>query len=129
MGFDINITMDMLMCPGSGKPFYYKYNKETKVVDKIYDFSNIIVPGKMCEYLEGRGHIFHAYTHMFNEKDVYNVSVDEFLEEYPTWEDVVKSPYYDDADHYWIEEDHLGFKRTLEWCAEQDVSFRVCWSY
>ncbi len=128
MGFDINITMNMLMCPGSGKPFYYKYNKETKVVDKIYEYPNLDVPGKMCEYLEGRGHIFHAYTHMFNEKEVYNVSVEEFLEEYPTWEDVLESDHYDKYG-YWCEEDHEGFKRLLEWCCEQDVSFRVTWSY
>ncbi len=129
MGFDINITMDLQMCPATGKPFYFKYNKEKQFVEKIYDFPNILVPGKMCEYLEGRGHIFHAYTQKFNDNERYSTSVEEFLEEYPSWEDVVKSHYYENEDYYWHQEDHEGFKRLLEWCAEQDVPFTVRWSY
>jgi hypothetical protein len=128
MGFDINITMELLMCPATGKPFYYGRNKETKKIEKFYELPSIQVPGKMCDYLVGRGHFFHAYTDTFNEKDVFNVSVYEFLEEFPSWEDVMKSEYYND-ECGWMEEDHLGFQRTLEWCTEQDVCFRICWSY
>lgn len=129
MGFDINITMELYMCPASGKPYYLKWNKEQKNYEKIYDIPQLIVPAKMCEYLEGRGHIFHAYTEKFNSEERYNVSVDEFLEEYPTWADVVDNDLYRDEGYYWSEEDHEGFKRLLEWCLEQDVPFRVVWSY
>ena len=131
MGFDINITMSLQMCPASGKPFYYGSDPKTNKIEKIYGLPNILVPAKMCEYLEGRGSIFHAYTDTFNDKDIFNVSVDEFLDEYPTWEDVKKSGYYVDEDEngYWMEEDHEGFKRLLEWCCQQGPSFRVCWSY
>jgi hypothetical protein len=128
MGFDINIMMVLHMCPGTGKPYYYKYNKEKKVVDKIYEYPNLDVPAKMCDYLEGRGSIFHAYTEKFNYEERYNVSVDEFLEAYPDWKDVLHSDHYDNDD-YWCEEDHEGFKRLLEWCCEQEVSFHVTWSY
>ena len=128
MGFDISIHMVLYMCPETGKPYYLKRNKETKTIDKVYDRPDIEVPAKMCEYLVERGHIFHAYTGDFNEREVYDVSVDEFLEKYPSWEQVMEDPSYSD-EGFWIEEDHLGFKQTLEWCLKQEVSFRVSWSY
>lgn len=116
------------MCPASGKPYYLRWNKELKNYEKIYELHNIIVPEKMCEYLVGRGHHFHAYTGDFNEEERYDVTVEEFLEQYPSWEEVMENHSWDD-ECGWIEEDHEGFKRLLEWCCEQDVSFRVCWSY
>jgi hypothetical protein len=128
MGFDINVMMEMFMCPASGKPFYYRRNPETKTIEKCYEIPDITVPVKMCEYLVGRGPIFYAYTQQFNEQERYNISADEFLEEYPSWETIVDSEYYND-EGCWIQEDHKGFKRLLEWCTEQDVPFRVCWSY
>lgn len=128
MGFDINILMEMYMCPATGKPYYYKYDKKTKMTEKIYELPNITVPAKMCDYLVGRGHIFHAYTDHFNEKDIFNVSVEEFLGEFPSWDHVQQNEYYSDEGG-WSEEDHLAFKKVLEWCLEQDPFFRVCWSY
>jgi hypothetical protein len=128
MGFDINVMMELFLCPATGKPFYYGRDKETKKVEKVYELPTLIVPEMMRKYLVGRGHIFHAYTDHFNEKEIFNVSVDEFLEEYPTWDDVMKCDYYSD-EGYWSEEDHEGFKRLLEWSCQQGVSFRVAWSY
>ena len=49
----------------------------------------------MCEYLEGRGKIFHVYTEIFNNENRFDVDVEEFLESYPDWDDVKESPYYD----------------------------------
>ncbi len=51
MGFDINISMELYMCPEKGKPFYFK--KKDGKFEKIYDFPDILVPGKMCDYIEG----------------------------------------------------------------------------
>lgn len=124
MGFDINIYMSLNMCPKTGKPFIYGKNFE-----RIYELPEIVVPEKMCEYLEGRGHLFHAYTETFNEENRYDVGVDEFLEEYPDWVSVQEHLSYEEAKDYWSFEDHEGFKRLLEWCAEQKVGFRVSWSY
>ena len=128
MGFDINVMMMLYMCPETGKPYYLKWNKETRNYEKLYELPDIIVPEKMCEYLVGRGHHFHAYTEVFNEDGRYDVSVDEFMDYFPSWEEVLENPSYND-ECGWCEEDHKGFKRLLEWCCKQDVSFRVSWSY
>ena len=128
MGFDINVNMVLHMCPKTGKPFYYGYKKETNNYEKIYELPTLVVPETIREYLVGRGHIFHAYTEFFNENDVYDVSVEDFLEHYPSWEEVVEHSSYED-DCCWTDEDHEGFKQLLEWCMKQTVAFRVNWSY
>lgn len=129
MGFDIFITMTLQMCPETGKPYYYKYNKYTGV-NKIYEIPSLEVPQQLRKYLVGRGHFFHAYTDHFNDREVYDTSVDVFLEEFPTWEDVTGyEAYHEDIPEFWNEEDHENFKKLLQWCSVQDCSFRVVWSY
>lgn len=128
MGFDINVNMVLHMCPKTGKPFYYKFNQEKRITEKCYELPSIVVPAKMCEYLVGRGHIFQAYTEYFNDREMYDVSVEDFLEQYPSWDEVLEHSSYDD-EYGWIEEDHEGFKRLLEWCTRQGICFRVSWSY
>lgn len=114
------------MCPVSGKPFWYKFNPDTKHLDKCYDLPDIQVPSKMCQYLQLRGRFLYAYTEPFNDVYKYDASIDEFLKEFPTWQRVRAHEEYDDE---WIEEDHLGFERLLEWCSKQSVEFRVSWSF
>ena len=82
----------------------------------------------MWKYLVGRGHIFHAYTEYFNHQERYCVSVDEFLDQYPSWEKVIEHENYYDEDG-WMHEDHEGFRQLLEWCLNQEMSFQVNWSY
>ena len=121
MGFDINIEMILSMCEETGKPFYYG-----KGFERIYELPILEVPQELQEYLVGRGPIFHAYTDHFNYENRYNVSVKEFLEDYPSWLSV-QEEY--PSHNYWLEEDHNKFKELLEWCEKQKVSFRVSWSY
>lgn len=128
MGFDIHIQVIFYMCSSSGKPYYFKRNRETKLIEKKYDFPDFIVPEALCKYLVGRGHLFHAYTEYFNDQERYCVPLEEFLERYPSWEEVVDHENYSDEGG-WTEDDHLGFLDLLKWCSKQDVSFEVSWSY
>ena len=118
MGFDINITMCLRMSPITGRPYHYG---EGRKVDGLPDLH---VPEHLRPYMQGRGPIFHAYTHIFNEESRFNVDVVEFLEHFPSWKYV-----QDDDNDYWSEKDHCLFKELLEWCARQSVEFRVDWSY
>lgn len=125
MGFDITIEMVLHMCNKTGKPYYYN-----KFSERIYDLPSIEVPQELRKYLVGRGHLFHAYTKYFNDQDRYNVSVEAFLEHYPSWDEVIEhEEFRDDIPGFWNEDDHIGFRDLLEWCMEQEVSFRISWSY
>ena len=126
MGFDIYISLNLHMCPEQGKPFYYKYNQKEKTTEKVYEMPTLDVPKPLRKYLQGRGHLFHAYTDVFNERDVFEACVEQFLEYYPSWEEVSK---HEEVPDYWDEEDHTNFKKLLEWCSVQDCSFHVSWSY
>lgn len=120
MGFDISIEMSLAIHPETGRPYYYNYDSSARI-DGVPD---IVVPEHLRRYLKGRGNIFHVYTQFFNEENRFNVGVREFLEHFPSWDDVQVVD-----DDYWTEKDHCLFKELIEWCAEQTVEFRIDWSY
>jgi hypothetical protein len=122
MGFDLSFDLLLHMCDETGKPFYYSRKK----FEKLYDISGIIVPQHLRGSLQLRGHFLHIYTRAFNADERFSVEVDEFLDSFPSWEDVESDSCYDD---YWTEKDHKNFKELLEWCVKQDMYFRVTWSY
>lgn len=129
MGFDINITLVLQMCEETGKPFYYKHSKKEGFV-QVFEMPNIDVPKSLRKYLRGRGHLFHAYTDIFNDQEIFETHVERFLEEFPSWEQVMSyEAYRDDIPEFWNEDDHNNFKKLLEWCSVQDCSFRISWSY
>jgi hypothetical protein len=123
MGFDLYVQLVLNMCPNEGKPYYYSRDD----FKKLYDISPIVVPTHLRKYVELRGHFLHAYTRHFNEQDRFVVEVCEFLEDFPSWEDVVADDSYSIYD--WEEKDHTLFKELLEWCQAQNVFFNVNWSY
>jgi hypothetical protein len=129
MGFDLNIQLSLTMCPETGKPFYYKLDKNTGEIEKIYSIPDIEVPEKYRPYLDLRGSHLHAYTHMYNEENQYDVEVDVFNEDFPSWEDVESTCEDSCADHGWYKEDHKMFHKLIKWCCKQEAPFRVTWSY
>jgi hypothetical protein len=122
MGFDLCVDVTFHMCHVEGKPFYYSKGD----MRKIYDISIMVVPEHLRKALQLRGHFLFAYTDHFNAMERFNVDANEFLEYFPSWENVLASDMYDD---YWTEEDHNRFNELLKWCVNQDVYFQVSWSY
>jgi len=130
MGFDINICVQLLMCPETGKPYYLHWDKEAKKVTKEYSIPTIEIPEQLRKYLVGRGHLFHAYTEYFNERDIYSTDVRTFQEHYPSWDDVIQNDNYsDDYADAWNEEDHKNFEKLFEFLNDQEVTYTICWSY
>lgn len=124
MGFDINIEMVLRMCNQTGKPYYYNKKGEC-----VYEMPSITVPKELVPYFTERGHVFYAYTEFFNDKERYSVYVEDFLEHYPSWDAVQGHSSYDGCEDWWTEDYHINFKKLLEWCIEQDITFRISWSY
>ena len=123
MGFDIHVTLTLLMCEETGKPFYYGVN------GKVYGLPSVEVPPHLIQYLVGRGHHFYSYTKVLEIEDLgFNVSAGTFLRYYPTWEDVTGDEEYSE-DNDWTEDDHNNFKALLEWCENSGYCFNVMWSY
>jgi hypothetical protein len=124
MGFDLNISTDLMICSDTGKPYFYIPDGSRM---RIYDLSKLVVPNTYRRFLNQRGSIFHAYTTcVFENDDITNVSVYEFLEKYPSWTDVKT---YDEECTYWTEKDHNEFKTALEWFNKDCIQYRINWSY
>jgi hypothetical protein len=128
MGFDIQIEVSLSMCPVTGKPYFFKYNEERKQLEKVYGFPDFTVPEDLRNYLQYRGHFFHAYCDTLENDGGTRCSVEEFLESYPSWDDVKEVLKCDDVE-YWTVKDHNAFRRLLKWCLQQDCYFTVSWSY
>ena len=124
MGFDLNIRADLAICSDTGKPYFYIADSSRM---RVYDLSKLVVPKEHRRFLNQRGGIFHAYTTcVFEDNNITNVSVYEFLEKYPSWEDVKA---YDEECTYWTEKDHDEFKAALEWFNKDYIKYRIDWSY
>jgi hypothetical protein len=124
MGFDLNIHVDLLICSDTGKPYFYISDGSRM---RVYDLSKLTVPKEHRRFLNQRGGIFHAYTTcVFENNDITNVSVYEFLEKYPSWT-AVKD--FDEECTYWTEKDHNEFKAALEWFNKDCIEYRINWSY
>ncbi len=125
MGFDLYISVKFHMCDGTGKPYYIT----RKDYSKCYDISAIVVPEHLRKYCYHRGGYLHAYTDTFNVEERFEVEASEFLENFPTWEDVSGYEGFEEKYDFWNEDDHNMFKELLEWCVKQDAFFHAEWSY
>jgi len=127
MGFDLTIHANLTICSDTGKPYFYIDNGHISPSMRIYDLSKLAVPKEYRRFLNMRGGIFHAYTScVFEDNNITNVSVYEFLEKYPSWTDVKA---YDTDCMYWTEKDHDEFKAALEWFNNDCITYRIDWSY
>ena len=119
MGFDLSISCSLSLCHQTGMMFFYKSD-----FTKEYVIPNIIVPEQFRRFLKQRGHHLGLYTSRVT--DGYSTSVDNFLDKFPDWAEILEDEDYDDR---WTEEDHNLFKEALEWLMKQPVGFMVEWSF
>jgi len=129
MGFILFISCTFNICAETGKP-YYLDTVDGKVA-KVYGIPDITVPKEYRRFLQQFGNFFHAYTtaRIADEySHITEMSTLAFLDQYPTWNDVVINPQYD-RDDSWTEKDHAQFKKALEWFSEQSIGYTVRWSY
>jgi hypothetical protein len=126
MGFDLYIYLKLMMCPETGKPYYFGPNLE-----KVYTLPGVTIPEHLHKYLKGRGSQFHAYVHEFTLADQSSADVNEFLNEYPLWKQITSSEWYDETwEEYWTEKEHDEFRELLVYLNESlDCQFTVEWSY
>ena len=124
MGFDISISLNLSICPETGKPFYY-----TSDFSKKYDIETIVVPEEHRKSFQGRGKIFHIYTDHFSENCIYSVSLSRFLEDFPNW--LVVRMWLEENEYlnYWTDKEHYAFYDALKWCEKSGHLYTVEWSY
>jgi len=128
MGFDLFLHAVFMLCPKTGKPYYFVRNSQNYITEE-YDLTAIVIPDIHRRFLKLRGGVLHAYTtRVLNDTECTDVIPATLLDVFPSWEDVKN--YDPDCESYWTEAEHNGFKRTLEWMNnESTIEYRVSWSY
>ena len=122
MGFDLFISVSILLCPETG--LMYEYNDD---LTKTYNINNVRVPEHLRRFVKQRGHYLRLYTSRVT--DEYSTGADNFLDKFPEWAEILEDDEYDDFKDRWTEEDHNLFKETLAWLVSQKVNAIVSWSF
>lgn len=128
MGFDLVIHAEFMLCPDTGKPYYYGKDGNNKLIC-VYDLSPIVVPPEHRKFLTLRGGFLHSYTtRIFENDDILEATPATMLDIFPSWEDIKANE--PDCEPYWSEADHNGFKEALEWMdSKSPIQYRLHWSY
>ena len=119
MGFYMYITCSLEICKDTGKHFYYKG------FEKIYDMPPI-VPEKYRDFVKMRGNVFESYARLITDET--NTSIENFIDKYPEWFDIVDNSDVNDLGNFWNENKHNQFYAALKWFSEQNSSYTVSWT-
>jgi len=103
MGFDLYISCRINVCNETGKPFFY-----TDQYIKNYSIPTILVPEEYRRFLKQRGHHLGLYTSKVT--DEYSTSVENFLDKFPEWSEILEDADYEEYEDIWKEEDHDLFR-------------------
>lgn len=122
MGFDLYISCRINVCNETGKLFFY-----TDQYIKNYSIPEILVPEEYRRFLKQRGHHLGLYTSKVT--DEYSTSVENFLDKFPEWSEILEDADYEEYEDIWKEEDHDLFKNALDWLARQQIGFIVSWDF
>jgi len=120
MGFDIYINCSVSICKETGKHFYYGASK------KIYDMPAVI-PEEHREFVSMKGCVFQVYANFVTDES--STSVENFVDKYPDWSDIIENSDVEEYSNYWNEDAHDRFYAALKWFAEQEICYMISWSY
>ena len=122
MGFDLYISCSIRVCHETGKLFFYRND-----LTKDYTIPTIVVPEEHRRFIKQRGHYLRLYT--LRVTDELSTSVENFLDKYPDWSEILEDEDYENYEDFWEESDHNSFKDALTWLAKQEIAFTVSWDY
>jgi len=118
MVFYIYITCTLEICKDTGKHFYYTD------FQKIYDMPPVI-PEEYREYVKMTGEIFQIYTSFIT--DYNNTSVENFVDKFPEWSDILENSHFHKDSDIWNEHKHNKFYNALKWFSDKRC-YMICWT-
>ncbi len=119
MGFHLYITCTLEICESTGKHFYYGG------LQKVYGAPPDI-PEVHRKYVKMSGGLIGLYMALVT--DEVSTSVENFVDKFPNWSNIVSITNFEDFSSTWNEEMHNNFYASLKWFAEQNVCYMISWT-
>ena len=121
MAYQMKLQMITMICPETGRPFYYDENEV-----KNFDLSSLRIPDGLTKYTKVKGdfliHYIDRYKYMNRGT---SLDIDQVLQVHPLWDDI-EEHFEEEAS--WTKEDHVSLTILFEWCKKQKVQYRISWS-
>ena len=119
MGFHMYITCTLEICKDTGRHFYHGG------FQKLYGIPPVI-PEMHREYVKMSGDVYKLYTSLIT--DEMSTSVENFVDKFPEWSDIIDTCEFEEEFGFWTEEMHNKFYASLQWFAEQNVPYMISWT-
>jgi len=119
MGFCIYINCPLDVCKDTGRYYYYKG------FEKIYDMPPV-VPEEHREFIRMKGNIFRIYANYVTDEN--STSIENFVDKFPEWSDIVEGYDYEEYNEFWNEDKHERFYAALKWFSEKNSSCNIYWT-
>jgi hypothetical protein len=91
----------------------------------MYEANKYVIPDTFRRLISRKGDHWSMYIKPYDEGWEYEVSVDDFLLNYPSWHHVFEGL---ENTFMWTKHDHDIFRATLMWLSEKG-GYYVNWSY
>jgi hypothetical protein len=124
--FGIKIVLKVSIDPQTGLPIVNYYTNDGSIEQKPFVPIDCKIPEKYTKYIEQHGHHFHSYLRAFVTNS-YKCSIDEFIENYPSWDQLKDDNEYLEDD--WSHSDHLDYRDFMVWMKNSSYEFELEWCH
>ena len=118
MVFHIHIHCRLDICKDTGRHFFYDGFQH------VYDMPKDI-PEEHRGFVKMSGELFRIYTGLVT--DDLSTSVDNFVDKYPEWSDILESCHFEEFASFWNEDKHNNFYAALKWFSQQKICYMISW--
>lgn len=86
-----------------------------------------VVPEEHREFVMKSGDHFKIYTGFVT--DEMATSVENFVDKYPDWSDIIEDCDFEEYSSVWNEDMHDRFYAALKWFSSQKICYMISWNY
>ena len=84
-----------------------------------------VVPEEYRQFVKFSGDYLTIYTGFVT--DEMDTSVENFVDKYPEWSDIVEGNYFEEYLDVWNEDMHDKLYAALKWFSQQRISYKISW--
>ena len=107
------------ICQETGRHYYYGGHQ------KVYGMPPD-VPEEYRDFVKVSGDLFEIYARFVTDES--STSVENFVDKYPAWSDIIEDGGFETCCHGWNETKHDQFYAALKWFSDQAIWYTISWT-